>query len=581
MLFSQARNAAIEITANIETTLNGIPSSPGIVFGKTLVVPFENVLSPNDTIHPDKIDEELSRFHHARNELISELSIVIKGLQGEPGNTSAIIEANIMMLTDPVLTNSIETRIGKCVSAENAMIAEFDEQMQFFKRTQDKILRERGFELDHIKERLLRILRRRGIYYSLAKDTILIIRSLAAADFIQYKDAGLLGLITEVGGIASHTSILSRSYEIPSVIGLKNATELISDDVPVILDGYSGKVICNPTKETIDYYWELRQQKEEQKSQLAQLSKLSSETKDKHHIHLLTNIDSADEIDISKANGAEGIGLVRTEHMILSLATIPDQDEQYEWYREFAQRAYPDLVTIRAFDIGSDKFAEGLSMHEDNPALGFRGIRLLLSRKDIFRTQIKAVLRASRNRNIRFMLPMIISIEELDESISLMNECREQLKAEDELFDLHMPLGVMIETPSAAILSPELAKKVNFFSIGTNDLTQYSLATDRTNELVSNIFNAFHPTILRLIHLISKSASACKIPVGICGELGSHPAATEILIGLGINEFSVAPSMIPEIKNQIRRTSYKKASKLAKEVLKLSHQDEIRKILKF
>lgn len=556
--------------------IKGIPSSSGIVFGKAVLFKSDDIAIPSNLISKDDVENEIIRFDSAITELKSEFFESIKKFQSEDSNIVAILEANMMIITDSMMIDSVIKKIKNRAPAEVAIIQEYDERMQYFKNTKDRTLRERAFELEHLKERFLDVLRHKSLNYGLVKDSILIIRSLTTVDFMRFKEAGMIGLVTEMGGIASHTSILARSYNLPAVIGVKNVVKLIEPDSDIILDGYSGLVISNPIEEQLDEYRNKKKQHQEQRIKLGELAKLASDTLDGRHVTIMSNIDSLDEIDTSILNGAEGFGLVRTEHFIESSRHFPDENTQYLWYRDLADRAYPRVVTIRAFDIGSDKHAEGLPMHENNPALGFRGIRFLLSRIDVFEAQIKSVLRASRNKNIRFMLPMITSSEELDLCITIIEKCKAEFYEKNVTIDYRIPVGVMIETPSAALIADELALKSDFFSIGTNDLTQYTLAVDRENDLVSNIFNSFHPSILRLMKSTIDAANSHNIPVSVCGEMAGHAAATSLFIGMGVHELSVAPSILPELKSRIRQLAYTNCIKFAHDILKLKSQDEIK-----
>ncbi|MFA6572226.1 MAG: phosphoenolpyruvate--protein phosphotransferase, partial [Bacteroidota bacterium] len=372
---------------------------------------------------------------------------------------------------------------------------------------------------------------------------------------------------TEAGGITAHSSILARSFEIPAVIGVNEITQFVNHNDTAMVDGYAGYVIFNPSEEKIELFKIKRSEEEGHRRELGQLVKIKTSTKDGRKIHLLSNCDSPEEVDSAMMVGSEGIGLVRSEHLVLALNYFPDEQEQYKWYSEIAQRAYPNMVTIRAFDVGSDKYAEGMSKHENNPALGFRGIRFLLHREDLFITQIRAILRASKNKNIRIMLPMVSNLSQIESSKVLIEKCKDMLRQENELFDSQIPVGIMIETPAAALLAEKFAENCDFFSIGTNDLTQYTLAADRTNELVTGIYDSFHPAVLKLIKSAVDGAKKKNIPVGVCGELAGHTAATELLIGLGIDELSTVPSILLELKSRILKIKYSKSKKIAKEIL--------------
>ncbi len=568
------------VLKNQQFVMKGIPSSPGIVIGKAKLLKPESVISPNEKISIDLIDEEIARFDVAHSTLLEQFMGSLGKVKNENSNIIAIVETNLLILTDPILKDSVKTHISKGYSVESAVVTEFEKQRNFLKNSKDEFLRERADELDHIKQKLIAVLRNKCIFYEDAKDAIVVAQALTTTDFVNFKDQQIKAIVTEVGGITSHTSILARSFEIPAVIGVREATEIIADGSSLIVDGFAGLVVANPRKEIHSLYLKKINEIEEHRNRLGQLVKLPAETLDGHKIELKANVNFLEDVRTSDINGADGVGLVRSENLIMELKQIPDEETQYKWYREIADRAYPKPVTIRVFDIGSDKYSEGLPFHEENPALGLRGIRFLLSRKDIFETQIRAILRASSNKNIKLMLPMISSLHELEHSLMLINSCKQILESEEILFDKNIQVGVMIETPAAAMIADGLAEASDFLSIGTNDLTQYTLAADRTNELVSDIFDSFHPAVLRLIERTIRYAKKKGIPVSICGELAGHAAATDLLLGFGVDELSVAPSIILELKDRIRNSSISNCRKLANEILDCSSYDEVRKRLK-
>jgi phosphoenolpyruvate-protein phosphotransferase (PTS system enzyme I) len=563
-----------QVTEKYEFVLKGIPSSPGINTGKAFCIYPEQSVSPLENIPPEKIQAEFDKLDAAIKELTEEFNIIIDKVRDEPYNVIAIIESNITIINDEFLIDSIKKRIEGGLSAISSVIIEFDQQKKFFHLSKDSLIRERSIELDHIKERLLAALHNRSVNYVLPPDAIVIAQSLTPSDLVYLKECNAKGIITEVGGIASHSSILARSFEIPAIIAVQDALQIILADSEVMIDGFSGIITVNPAKETIKEFNIRKNKQEEHKRELGQLIKLPAKTIDGYKVKLKTNIDFPEDLETSALVGAEGVGLVRSEHLIINLGHFPSEDEQYHWYRELAQRTFPNVVTIRAFDVGSDKFAEGMPKHESNPALGFRGIRFLLYRKDLFKMQLRAILHASKNKNVRLMIPMVSYMSEVKASLALIEECKQELNHEGKLYDNKMPFGIMIETPAAAIQSYVFAKHVNFFSIGTNDLTQYTLAADRTNELVSEYFDSFHPAVLKLIKMASDSAKANKIDIGICGEMAGHAAATGLLIGLGINELSVPPSMMLELKNRIRNLNYSDAVALADNVMQCETRDQ-------
>lgn len=556
--------------------LKGVPSSPGIVIGKALVLKPDTVISPNITIPQEQISSEIVRFDNAHHELVHQFMTSLGKVKNESSNIIAIIETNLLILTDPMLNDSIKELISEGLSVESAVVTEFEKQRNFFKNSNDSLLRERAIELDHIKQKLLGSLRNQCISYEESRGAIIVAQSLTTTDIVNFKEAGILAIVTEIGGITSHSSILARSFDIPAVIGVREAVEIIEDGVDIIVDGFAGIVVVKPKEEIHNLFIKKINEIEEHKRMLGSMVKLPAETTDGRRIELMANVNFLEDVKISEINGADGIGLVRSENLIMELKGFPGEEIQYNWYKEIADRAYPKPVTIRVFDIGSDKYSEGLPFQEENPALGLRGIRFLLSRKDIFETQLKAILRASKNKNIRIMLPMISSLHEVERTYAILDKCKIMLSETGILYDNNIPVGVMIETPAAAMISDGLAEAVDFFSIGTNDLTQYTLAADRTNELVSDIFDTFHPAVLRLIDLTIKAAKKHNIPVAVCGEFAGHTAATDLLIGLGIDELSVAPSILLELKDRIRKSSMAMCKQLADDILHCSAYEEVR-----
>lgn len=556
--------------------LKGIPTSSGIAIGKAITLQPEMLISPNITVPPDEIPKELKRFEKAHSNLLHQFMASLQKVKNESSNIIAIIETNLLILTDPFLNDSVKQTISGGLSVESAIVAEFDKQRNFFRNSNDTLLRERAAEIDSIKHKLLASLKNQSILYSSFKDAIVVAQSLTTTDIVNFKEAGILAIVTEIGGITSHTSILARSFDIPAVIGVHDVADLIASGTEVIVDGFSGIIVVKPKEEIRNLYIKKVSEIEEHKARLGELVKLPAVTTDGKKIELLSNVNFLEEVRTGEINGADGVGLVRSESLVMELNYIPDGESQYNWYKEIAERAYPKPVTIRVFDIGSDKYAEGLPVQEENPALGLRGIRFLLSRTDIFETQLTAILKASANKNVKIMLPMISSLHEVEHTIQILDECKKKLADSGTPFDNNIPVGVMIETPAAAMIADGLAEAADFFSIGTNDLTQYTLAADRLNELVSDTFDSFHPAVLRLIHIAVKAAKAKGIKVSVCGELAGHAAATELLIGLGIDELSVAPSILLELKNRIRNTNLAECEQLAYDILNCPGYEDVR-----
>lgn len=562
-----------------EIKLKGIASSPGINSGSAYIISQEPDLLPAIEQPTATAQEEIKRMEAAISYVLDEFKMILEKVNKDFANVGSILESNIYILSDTFLIESIYSRINSGSSAEAALVDEFDTQTQYMRKAATTLLRERAMEFDNIKSRLLAALHNQCLFISVPKGSVIIAKSITPTDLVRFREYEIVGLITEIGGISSHTSILARSFEIPSVIGVKNLLDHIKNSDQVIVDGYSGVLTINPENNSIKEFLIRKRKEDAHKKKLGALIKLPGTTKDNHKIHLRANIDTLDDIESAVFVGAEGIGLVRTENLILTLHHFPTEEEQFNWYKEIADRMYPHNVIFRAFDIGSDKYSEGLLKHENNPALGCRGVRFLLQRKDIFTAQIKAILRASYNKNVMLMLPMITNNDEVILCKELIEQCKELLKKENVEFDSKLKVGIMIETPSAALLADSLAEQSDFFSIGTNDLTQYTLATDRTNETVAYIYNAVHPAVLKLIKSVAFAAGKKKIPVGICGDLSAHPAATKLLIGIGITELSVTPPVLLELKKRVRETNSKSAKRFANKILKLCTVDEISKEL--
>lgn len=559
--------------------LKGIPSSSGIAMGKALIIEPEPPISSNTRINADSIESEIKRFHNVLEILNNEFDDVLKNSGQLGAAVLNIIETYKFIINDSYINSNIEKIISSGYDSESALIREYEKQKSFFLSAKDEILRDRANDLENVKRRLISVLHHRTPDYAPAKDRVLIAQTLSPTDIVKYKEAGALAVITEMGGIASHLSILARSFEMPAVIGVKDATKIISSDTDIIIDGFTGLIIYNPDFAVIKRFKSKISEIEEHKKLLGKFAKIQSETLDKHRIHVVANVDRLDDVKNALISGAEGVGLVRSESFLANTGKIPVEDIQYGWYKEIADRMYPEMVTIRCFDVGSDKFSAGIPQHENNPALGLRGIRFLLYSREVLTTQLRAILRASVNKNIRIMIPMISDTSEVITVKKILAECMKNLDEEGISYDKKIKLGIMIETPAAVMISDILAKECDFFSIGTNDLTQYTLAADRTNDLITEIYDSFHPAVLKLIKIVADNASKHGIPVGLCGELAGHSAATPLLLGLGIKELSVPPSLILELKKRILETNMQNAKELTRKLLEMPNSNSILKIL--
>lgn len=530
-------------------------------------------------IAPEEVDREIDRFHAAHHVTTEELRHAITTATTESTTVASILESYLMIASDPVITQAIVHRIRNGASAEAAVVDEFDVHKTFLYSAKDQLLRERVQDFEHVVERIVAALRNRTLSHELRPDSVVVAGSITPHEMLFFKRMSTLGVVTELGGVTSHACILARDFELPAVIGIRNATERINDGDEIIVDGYTGIVVVRPDDATLQSYQARAAERSSARAERLALVDAPAVTHDEEVMVLRANVDSAADMKVARAVGCDGAGLVRTESMLVTFGRYPTADEQYEWYKSIVEQAEGSVVTFRAFDVGSDKYREGIPHHEENPALGLRGIRFLLYRPDIFEQQVEAVLRAAVHGNVRFMLPMISSVEELEAARHVIHRTVVALTERSVEIHAAVPIGVMIETPAAALLAETFAGRVDFLSIGTNDLAQYTLATDRTNELVADIFDAMHPAVVQLIAMTVRAAHAGGIPVSVCGELAGHAAATELLIGLGIRELSVAPSLVLELKHRIRMADSRACTRAVADVLTCTSTTDVYSIL--
>jgi phosphotransferase system enzyme I (PtsI) len=560
-----------------EISFRGIPASPGIAIASCVVIAGEQHDEVRVVVVPvENRAAEHVRYDEALAACIENLRSTYLLAEREIGNVASILETYELILTDITINEGIRTRIDGGMPAEHAISAEYDEKRMLFVGMKDEILRERAVDIDNVKDRILSALRHRQLSMTFSDDVVVIASSVIPHDVVIFNDQGVRAIVTEVGGITSHSSIMARSLSMPAVIGVKNVTSHIESGSIVIVDGNEGILIVNPGETTLERYQNRIQEQQQLHEQYAQSVHVESTTKDGHRVRLLANVDLPEEVTEAIQRGAEGIGLVRTEILVIRLDRFPSEDEQTQWYTSIAERAYPRPVTFRAFDIGTDKYISGLPQ-ERNPALGIRGIRYLLQRSDVFRSQVRAVLRASHLGNVQFMLPMVTGISEIEDTLLLLAYSKEEMHAQGMAFDATMPVGMMIETPSSALLADHFAKRLNFFSIGSNDLTQYVLAADRGSDLVSGVYDTFHPAVLRLMKTSVDAAHAAGIPVNVCGEFGSHSAATDLLVGMGVDGLSVSAQLLPELKNRILQVSHSESLRIFETAMQCARPSDVRK----
>lgn len=576
---SDAETSPRRKTSHKEKRFKGIPASPGIMIGEAVTFVVEPITIRQALIEPERIDTELERFRHAVEECTAELNRTIAMANDEAPVAAPILEAQLFMLNDPSVSSMVTEYIHKRYSADHAVQDVFDSQQAMMLHASDAYLRERAADLEHVKQRLLNFLAHRNIAApEISAGSIVISEALTPSDVMLFRKTGMAAFATESSGITSHAAILARSMGLPAVVGLANVCKRIHTGTTLIIDGFAGIIITHPQVETLERYQRRQQDLENKARKMGKYASLPAQTLDGRKVHLFANADTPEEIELARTSGAEGIGLVRTELQMLERQLVPTEEEQTQLYTDLAERAYPLQITLRAFDIGSDK-SFGLIGHEPNPALGLRGLRFLLKNRAMFTAQIRAILRASCHRNVRIMLPMITTVQEFQKALSMIEGCKATLRENGEAFDEQIPVGAMIETPAAALIARELSALADFFSIGTNDLTQYTLAADRMNANITPIYDTFHPAILRLVSMTIEAAHNSNIPVAVCGEFAAHAAATELLVGMGISELSVAHTSLLDVKKRIRKVDFSTARTFATESLTLATSSEVRKYL--
>jgi len=560
----------------------GIAASPGIAIGRAYVLEKEKFSILEYQIKKEEVEKEIERFKEAVRQSKKELEKIKERVRKKIGEKEAyIFQAHLYMLEDPFLIDETIKRIRReRLNAEAALRETFRIIPKKFASDQVNYIQERLRDVRDVGGRVLRnLLKKPGLTLShLNEEIILVAHDLAPSDTASLRKDKVLGFATNIGGRTSHSAIMARSLEIPAVVGLRDITRRVKPGSLIILDGNKGRVIVNPTSKQIERY--RRQQREFffYKRKLEDLRFLPPQTLDGREVELAANIAGPEEVDIALGNGAEGIGLYRTEYLYMNRQDLPSEEEQLAAYKTIAEKVSPNSVVIRTIDLGGDKFQSHFPVPTQiNPFMGWRAIRLCLEKVDIFKTQLRAILRASHFGKVKLMYPMISGMEEVRRANEILSEVKEELRKERIPFDEDIEVGVMIEVPSAAIIADILAKEVDFFSLGTNDLIQYSLAVDRINEKVAYLYQPLHPTILRLIDNIVKCAHRENIWVGACGEMASDPLYMLILLGLGVDEFSVAPTSLLEIKKVIRGARWDKTQEVASELLKLNTSSEAKR----
>ncbi|MBD2782475.1 phosphoenolpyruvate-protein phosphotransferase PtsI [Xenorhabdus szentirmaii] len=552
--------------------ISGILVSPGIAFGKALLLKEEPIIINQKKITSEQIEHEISRFKQGRDKSSSQLETIRKTAEKNLGEEKAeIFEGHIMLLEDEELEQEIVSLIKNNLStADAAVYSVIEDQAKALEELDDEYLKERAADVRDIGKRLLRNILGMSIIDlgSIEEEVILVANDLTPSETAQLNLDKVLGFITDLGGRTSHTSIMARSLELPAIVGTTNATTQIKNGSDLILDAVNNKIYINPSDTEIEQLKASKNEYLTEKTELAKLKDLPAITLDGHQVEVCANIGTVRDVTGAERNGAEGVGLYRTEFLFMDRDALPTEDEQFEAYKAVAEAVGNQAIIVRTMDIGGDKDLPYMNLpKEENPFLGWRAIRICLDRKEILHSQLRAILKASAFGKLRIMFPMVISVEEIRELKSELSLLKNQLRSENKAFDESIEVGIMVETPAAATIAHHLAKEVDFFSIGTNDLTQYTLAVDRGNELISHLYNPMSPAVLSLIKQVIDASHAEGKWTGMCGELAGDERATLLLLGMGLDEFSMSAISIPRIKKIIRNANYNDTKALAEQAL--------------
>jgi len=567
--------------------LRGLGVSSGIAYGRALVLDPQKFVLHRKSIDRSEVKSEVSRFRTALRNAAKDLKALKSDVKRSVGADHAgIFEAHILLLKDPAIIEQVSSTIKKqLVKAEWAVQEVIQQTITILGKVGDHYLRERISDLEDVRDRILRNLLEPDFnpdqLPELKEDTIVVAHALSPSQTVSFRDKNVVGFAVEVGGPTSHSAIIAKSLRLPAAVGFQDIVERIKTGDMIVLDGNEGTILINPSPTSISEARNKARKYSDYAEELAALKDVPAETLDGHRIHLRANIELVEEMENITTFGAEGVGLYRSEFLFLKCSPrLPTEEEHFQVYKALAERSKPNFTVVRTLDLGGEKFFhEVLETEEMNPVMGLRAIRLCLKRKDLFRTQLRAILRAGLHGKLRLMFPLISGVRELRVARMVLDEVQEELHRDGIAFDERMKVGIMIEVPSAATIADLLAKEVDFFSIGTNDLIQYCLATDRGNDSIAHLYTPLHPAILRTLQFVVKSAQDQKIDVSMCGEMASDPLHALILLGLGLRELSMHPTAIPIIKNVIRSIRIREARALVGKIRNFATEQEIREYM--
>ena len=559
--------------------LTGIGASEGVSIGKVLLFIEEELVIPQEKSE-STIESELTKLDEGLKKSKTQLIAIREKVREKMGEDKAsIFDGHIMLLEDEDLIMEVQEKIkGEGMPAAKALNEGIEEYCEMISQLDDPYLRERAADLKDIGKRWLKNLLGMKIYdlSNLEPGTIVVTYDLTPSDTAQLDLENCAGFITEIGGKTAHSAIMARSLELPAVVGVKGVLGEAKDGDTVVMDGEAGELFLNPPAEIITEYKEKREVIKKEKEELKKLINEEAVTPDGRKVDIWGNIGKPDDVDAVIEAGATGIGLYRTEFLFMNSDHFPTEEEQYRAYRVVAEKMKGKPVTIRTMDIGGDKELPYLDLPKElNPFLGYRAIRISLENKDMFKTQLRAILRASQYGQIKIMYPMISSINEIRKANAILEECKKELDEIGKVYDRNIKVGIMVETPSTAIIAYKFAKEVDFFSIGTNDLTQYFLAVDRGNEMVSTLYNSFNPAVLEAIQKVRDAAHDANINVSMCGEFAGDKKATKLLLGMGLDSFSMSASSTLQVKKTIRNSNYEDAQKYRDLILKQNTPEEV------
>lgn len=565
--------------------LKGIPVSAGVAIAQAMHIQPADTKITKKHIEQTQISPEQEKLEICIHKTEEQLTSMHQQLLNDVGDEqAAIISAHLAMLQDPSFVGEMKQKISnELVDASTAINVVVDQFVQIFQSMEDEYMRERATDISDVGKRLLQNLLGQSTtnFQEMNHAFILVADDLTPSETVSLPRKLVQGIIVAKGGKTSHAAILARSLGIPAIMGVGDSllTKVKPKD-QLVIDGSTGEIFVNPEQSLITTYEAKRETEQTEKEQLAKLKDIKTVTTDGKPIELVANIKGPQDAEDVLNHGAEGIGLFRSEFLFMDRKSLPSEEEQYQAYAEVVRKMGDKPVIIRTLDIGGDKHLPYLDLPQEmNPFLGWRAVRISLSRPELFKTQLRALLRASNHGNVKIMFPMISHLEQIQQVKQILEETKKQLTKDNITFDPNIEIGIMIEIPSACLIADALAKEVQFFSIGTNDLVQYTLAVDRMNERISDLYNHFHPAIIRLIKLVIDASHRQEIWTGMCGEMAGDPLATELLLGLGLDEFSVTHTLIPRIKQKLLQSSTEKAEQVANHVLALDTPQEVEKYL--